>query len=324
MRKFRPLSRNMTREAWKYNGPIFDAHTHIRGIKEITEMIAIEDEYGISKQIGIVHDEEGFKAAKEQYPDRFVFADYLSLRDIAQYNVEPVLDEISKLLDEGYSLAKVWFGPRWRDFIENVPNDFRIDNPKLEPIFQTLEDDNIPLLIHVSDPDTYYGNQYKDHEKYGYKDDHLQELENILSRHPKLKTQVPHFGAQPEIHRLPNLSRWLDSFPNVVLDTASSRWMARELSKDVDKAREFMLRYSDRVLFGTDVFSGRGDHDYFSGRYIAQRILWETREKHTPLPIPDADTVDIGGTFINGLDLPLPVLRKLYWENANRVYASNP
>ncbi len=34
----------------------------------------------------------------------------------------------------------------------------------------------------------------------------------------------------------------------------------------------------------------------------------------------DAETVDTGGTFINGLDLPLGVLRKLYLENANRLY----
>lgn len=308
------------RDQWKYSGPIFDAHTHIAAIDKISEMTAIEDEYGITKQIGIVHDEDGFKAAREQYPDRFVYAKYLSLRDIAQYNVEPVLDQISSLLDEGYSLAKTWFGPRWRDWIENVERDFCINHPRLEPIFQTLEDDGIPIIIHVSDPDTYYVNQYNDSDKYGRKDDHLRELEDVLSRHPKLRAQVPHLGAQPEIHRLPNLSRWLDSFPNVVLDTASSRWIARELSKDVVRAREFMLRHSDRVLFGTDIFSGRGDHDYYSGRYVAQRILWETTERHTPLPIPDADTVNTGGTFIDGLDLPLPVLRKLYWENANRLY----
>ncbi len=310
----------MTRDAWKYNGPIFDAHTHIRSIEDISNMIHIEDKYGVSKQIGIVHDEEGFQAAKEQYPERFVFAKYLSLRDIAQYNVEPVLDEISKLLDQGYSLAKSWFGPRWRDYIENVPKDFRINHPKLEPIYDILEENGIPLIIHVSDPDTYYTNQYRDSEKYGLKDYHLQELEDVLSKHPKLKAQVPHLGAQPEIHRLPNLARWLDSYPNVVLDTASSRWMARELSKDIDKARGFILRYSDRVLFGTDIFAGRGDIDYYSGRYIAQRILWETVERGTPLPIPDADTVATGGTLINGLDLPLDVLRKLYWENANRMY----
>ena len=283
-------------------------------------MIAIEDDYGVSKQIGIVHDEDGFQQAKERYPDRFVYAKYLSLSDIARYNVEPVLEEISRLLDQGFSIAKSWFGPRWRDYIENVPKDFRINHPKLDPIYEALEDSGIPLIIHIGDPDTYYASQYRDSEKYGLKDDHIHELEDVLSRHLKLRVQVPHLGAQPEIHRLPNLSRWLDEYPNVVLDTASSRWMARELSKDTMKAREFMVKYSDRVLFGTDIFGGRGDRDYFSGRYIAQRILWETGERDTPLPISDADTLKTGGTFINGLDLPLDVLRKLYWDNANRLY----
>jgi len=283
-------------------------------------MIAIEDDFGISAQIGIVHTEEGFQAAKAQYSHRFVFAKYLSLSDIARYNVEPVLDEISKLQDQGYSLAKSWFGPRWRDYYEDVPRDFRINHPKLEPIFQALEDYRIPLIIHMGDPDTYYASQYQDSEKYGTKDEHLKQTEEVFSRHPKLKFQVPHFGAQPEIHRLPDLTRWMDKFPNVVVDTASSRWMARELSKGIKEAREFMLKYSGRVLFGTDLFTNRGDRDYFSGRYVAQRILWETNKLETPLPFPDADTKDTGGTVINGLDLPVSVLGKLYWENANRIY----
>ena len=309
----------MLRDAWKYRGPIFDAHTHIGAIEDISKMITIEDDYGVSAQIGIVHNEEGFQAAKELYPDRFVFAKYLSLSDIARYNVEPVLGEVSRLRDQGYSLAKTWFGPRWRDY-RDVPKDFRINHPRLEPIFQALEDRGIPLIIHMGDPDTYYATQYRDTERYGTKEEHLSQLEEVLSRHPKLRFQVPHLGSQPEIHRLPKLSRWLDEYPNMVVDTASSRWMARELSKDMGKAREFMLRYKDRVLFGTDVSSSRCDRGYFSGRYVAQRILWETGELGTPLPFPDADTEDIGGTFINGLDLPLPVLRKLYWENAHRIY----
>lgn len=134
------------RDTWKYTGLIFDAHTHIGTIENTSKMIAIEDEYGVSKQIGIVHNEEGFQAAKEQYPDRFIYAKYLSLRDIAQYNVQPVLEEISKLLDQGYSLAKTWFGPRWRDYIENVPRDFQINHPRLEPIFQALEDNELKYM----------------------------------------------------------------------------------------------------------------------------------------------------------------------------------
>jgi predicted TIM-barrel fold metal-dependent hydrolase len=171
----------------------------------------------------------------------------------------------------------------------------------------------------MGDPDTYYASQYRDSERYGTKDEHLRQIEEVISRHPRLKFQIPHLGAQPEIHRLPALARWMDEFPNVVVDTASSRWMARELSKDTEKAREFMLKYSDRVLFGTDLFSRRSFED-FSGRYVAQRVLWETSERGTPLPFPDADTKDTGGTAINGLDLPLSVLGKLYWENANRIY----
>ena len=308
------------RDAWKYTGPIFDAHTHIDSIENTSLMIGIEEEYGVTKQVGIVHDAEGFHQAKERYPGRFVYAKYLSMGDIGHYKVAPVLNEISKMQDQGFSIAKSWFGPRWRDYIEDVQRDFSVNHPKLAPIFEALEDSDIPLIIHISDPDTYYANQYKDSERYGFKNDHLKELEEVLDRHNKLRVQIPHFGAQPEIHRLSALSRWLDKYPNVVVDTASSRWMARELSKDVKKAREFMIKYSDRVLFGTDIVGGRGGHDYISGRYLAQRILWETCEQDTPLPIPDADTVNTGGTFINGLDLPLPVLRKLYWENANRLY----
>ena len=304
---------------WKYTGPIFDAHTHIGTIDSISNMITIEDDFRVSAQIGIVHDEEGFQAAKERYPHRFVFAKYLSLSDIAQYNVEPVLDEISHLREQGFSLAKSWFGPRWRDYDREVRKDFRIDHPRLAPIFQALEDNGIPLIIHMGDPDTYYASQYRDTERYGTKEEHLRQIEEVIARHPKLKFQIPHFGAQPEIHRLPALARWMDEFPNVVVDTASSRWMARELSTDTEKARGFMLKYSDRVLFGTDLFSSREVSD-FSGRYVSQRILWETSERGTPLPFPDADTKDTGGTVINGLDLPLSVLRKLFWVNADRLY----
>jgi len=283
-------------------------------------MLQIEDEFGITAQIGIVHSKDGFQYARETYPERFVFAKYLSLRDIAHYNIEPVIDDIAKTKDEGYSLAKSWFGPRWRDYIEDVPSDFRIDSPKLEPVFQALEDNELPLLIHVADPDTYFELHYQDASRYGTKEDNLSQLEALLERHTKVIFQIPHFGAQPEIHRLSNLASWFDRFPNIIIDTASSRWMARELSKDAKIAREFLLKYSDRILFGTDLSANRGNLEYFGARYLAQRYLWETDVIGEPLPFEDVDTKDSGGTFINGLDLPLSVLQKLYWANAIRIY----
>jgi len=309
----------LTKE-WKYKGPIFDAHTHIGEPNTIAKMLKIEDEFGITAQLGIVHSKDGFEAAKKNYPGRFAFAKYLSLRDIAHYNVEPVIDDISRTKEEGYSLAKTWFGPRWRDYIEDVPVDFRIDSPKLDPVFQALEDHELPLLIHVADPDTYFKLHYQDVSKYGTKEDNLVQLEAVLERHPKIVFQIPHFGSQPEIHRLPNLGSWLDRFPNIILDTASSRWMVRELSKDAKKARNFLIKYSDRILFGTDLAAYRENTEFFGARYRAQKLLWETNIQGEPLPFEDADTKDSGGTIINGLDLPLSVLRRLYWENALRTY----
>ena len=303
----------------KYDGPIFDAHTHIGEADGIDRMVKLEDDFGVRAQVGIVHSQDGFLHARETHPDRFIFAKYLSLRDIVQYRVEPIVEEISKAKDEGYSLAKSWFGPRWRDYAEDYLPDFRIDSPRLEPVFQALEDNDLPLLIHVADPDTYFRLHYQDESKYGTKEDNLAQLEAVLERHPKVRFQIPHFGAQPEIHRLSNLARWFDTFPDIIIDTASSRWMARELSKDVVAAREFMMKYSDRILFGTDLSTNRDEAEY-RAKFSALRILWETKVRHEPLPFEDADTKDTGGTFINGLDLPLPVLRRLYWENAIRVY----
>jgi len=36
-------------------------------------MIAFEDEFGVTKQIGIVHDDGNFQAAKEKYPERIIW-----------------------------------------------------------------------------------------------------------------------------------------------------------------------------------------------------------------------------------------------------------
>ena len=315
----RPVARCCSTTEWKYEGPIFDAHTHIGEADAIGRMLELENQFNVRAQIGIVHSEEGFQQARERYPDRFVFAKYLSLRDIVHFNVDPVIDDISKAKDEGYALAKSWFGPRWRDYVEDFPSDFRIDDPRLEPVFQALEDNDLPLLIHVADPDTYFTLHYSDESKYGTKEDNLAQLEAVLERHPRVRFQIPHFGAQPEIHRLPDLARWFDRFTNIIIDTASSRWMARELSKDVVAAREFLIRYCDRILFGTDLSTSRDEAEY-SAKFTALRILWETSVRREPLPFEDADTKDSGGTFINGLDLPLSVLRRLYWENAVRAY----
>jgi predicted TIM-barrel fold metal-dependent hydrolase len=136
-----------------------------------------------------------------------------------------------------------------------------------------------------------------------------------------VKLQIAHFAAQSEIHRLDNLARWFDTYPNFNIDTSSARWVSRELSKDPKKAREFIIKYQDRIVFGTDCVTWRPERDYYEGRYLALRLLLETDVEHRPLPFIDADTVDTGGTFINGLNLPKDVLQKIYWDNLHQFFS---
>lgn len=299
-------------------------------------MVEVDQELGVKGQLVIVHQRDIRDTIAARFPGRFVFTKYLSMRSLFAYRIKEVVHEIEAMEEDGFSLAKMWFAPRARDFVGAKAEPINLRNPKLEPIFDKLEEKGHPLLIHVGDPDTFFATAYQDASIYGTKDEHLDQLEYLISKYPGLKFQLAHFGAQPEIHRLPRLALWFDKYDNFVVDTASSRWMARELSKDPERARAFLTKYSKRILFGTDgIFRQQseparriGKEDtlqprspYFV-RVLAQRILWETDKQSVPLPFPDADTEATGGTFINGLNLPIPVLKDLYWDNAHRLYGS--
>jgi predicted TIM-barrel fold metal-dependent hydrolase len=319
--RFSPLSEY----DWKYANPIFDAHTHTwDGYTD--EMVEVDDALGVKGQLLIVHQRDIRDRLATKFPGRFVFTKYLSMRSVFAYRVEEVVQEIEDMAEDGFSIAKMWFAPRARDFVGAKAEQINLRNPRLEPVFEKLEEAGHPLLIHVGDPDTFFATAYQDADIYGTKDEHLDQLEYLIQRYSGVKFQLAHFGAQPEIHRLPRLASWFEKYPNFVVDTASSRWMARELSKDPQQARAFLMKYSNRILFGTDgIFresSKPGEQSPYFVRVLAQRILWETDKRDIPLPFPDADTEATGGTFINGLDLPMKVLKDIYWGNAHRLYGS--
>ncbi len=323
---------------WKYLGPIFDSHTHIWNTSHIKEVLAEQTALGIKRQIVIVHSKEVLDKVVDWFPNDFVFAKYLSTADIIAFRIENIIDEIRSMRANGFSLAKMWAAPAWRNYIKAESGAFHLTDPRLRPLFETLIEEGFPLLLHVADPDTYYATTYENSAVYGTKEEHLHELEQLLISYPDLQFQLAHFAAQPEIHRLDNLAKWFDEYPNFVIDTASSRWMARELSKNPDIARKFLIKYSTRVLFGTDATLNRhvsqenrsvskrksfpkdSSFSPYMLRLIAQRILWETNERNVPLPFPDPDTQASGGTFINGLNLPEGTLENLYWHNAQRFY----
>lgn len=304
-----------------YNDPIFDAHIHVVDTDALDMLVDIGEGFGVKESLLICHSLEAKKYAEEKYPGRFIFAKYFSGSMRFGDGLESILKEIGTLRDEGYHLAKMQSAPVMRGRASATLEELRMDDDDMARMFDAMKDEGIPFLLHLSDPDTYYASRYTDTSVYTSKERDLRELEGVLKRHGSMKLQIAHFGAQSEIHRLDNLARWFDTYPNFNIDTSSARWVSRELSKDPKKAREFIIKYQDRIVFGTDCVTWRPERDYYEGRYLALRLLLETAVKHEPLPFIDADTVDTGGTFINGLDLPQSVLRKIYWDNVHQFFS---
>ena len=304
-----------------YTGSILDAHTHAIDEDGLDLLVDVQRKFGVSQAVLICHSLDIMKYANRTYPSRFIFAKYFSGSFRFSEGVEPMLKEIATLKDEGYHCAKMQSAPMMRGRASADPDLLRMDSDEMSCFFDALKAEDIPFILHLSDPDTYYATRYTDKKHYSSKDRDLFELEGVLRRYSNMKFQIAHFAAQPEIHRLDNLARWFDTYSNFNVDTSSARWMSRELSKDPKRARDFILKYSDRLHFGTDCVAFTPEREYYEGRYLALRLLFETDTYNEPLPFADADTIESGGTFINGFHLPDSVIKKIYWQNAESFYS---
>ena len=303
-----------------FNGPIFDSHTHIIGRDLVDIFVRISDNYGISKTLAIIHDHPDRAFAEEKYPNRFIFAKYFSGTSLRTESPNEIVREVEKMDEEDYPVAKAHFAPFWIHRSSETSEEGGIDSPRFDVFFDAVSDARVPTILHVSDPDTYYARRYSDTELYGTKEDHISQFERRLERNRDVAIQGAHFAAQPEAHRLSNLQKMLEQYPNLHVDTSSARWMARELGRDPEKSKQFFIDNADRIVFATDCVTRTDDASYYEGRHLALRLMLESDVKHEPLPFPDPDTSQSGGTFINGLSLPDKVLEKIYWENAQRIF----
>ncbi|MEM9589514.1 MAG: amidohydrolase family protein, partial [Planctomycetota bacterium] len=146
---------------------------------------------------------------------------------------------------------------------------------------------------------SFYGDQFPSREEL------LAARNRVIQRHPKTQFIGAHFANHPE--DLGTLAKWLDQYPNLWIEPSSR---IAELGRQPFSAREFMIKYSDRILFGTD-------GPWPEERY---RLYWrflESRDQNfrysekTPPPQ--------GFWRIHALSLPDPVLRKIYFENAAKL-----
>ena len=104
-------------------------------------------------------------------------------------------------------------------------------------------------------------------------------------------------------HDLPRLGALLDKYPNLYFDISAR---VAESAHTPRATREFLIKYQDRVLFGTD--NGMEAPMYQN----IFRVL-ETNDEHFYMPESEYHWA------LSGFNLPDEVLKKMYHDNAYRI-----
>jgi predicted TIM-barrel fold metal-dependent hydrolase len=207
----------------------------------------------------------------------------------------------------------------------------RVDDARFDPMWDVCGRLDLPVAIHVGDPEAFFTPIDRFNERYEELSAHpdwsfhgrdfpafadiLNARDRVFARHPKTTFVALHVGHWAE--NLEAVGRMLDRFSNVHVEIGAR---VGELGRQPRTARRFFDKYQDRVLFGTDAIPlGTETPQQVFGEDLYQiyyRFL-ETEDEYfdyAPAAVPPQ-----GRWRIYGLGLPEQILRKVYHQNAERV-----
>lgn len=213
-----------------------------------------------------------------------------------------------------------------------------IDDPWLDPIFERAGALQLPVFIHSADPESFWKPVGPNHPRFeelsvhpgwAYAGRPVPGFEALwtafvrrVERHPDTRFVGVHFGNRAEDPE--RVGRLMRRLPNLWVDLAAR---IPELGHhDPEALRRLFLEHQDRILFGTD-FAVVGPDAYMLGtlgedpatpdqvpEYFQACFRWLETDQRFPSMTPLQ-----GRHRIVGLNLPVPVLEKIYRKNAEAL-----
>ncbi len=192
-----------------------------------------------------------------------------------------------------------------------------LSDPSFGKFFAFANRTGSVMVCHVGDPRTSWdvstaspsairlGRVYADgflplDELYG-------EMEEVIDRCPDMKFILAHFYFMSDSYD--RVSRLLEEHPNVWLDLTPGGEMYVNFTKDPALWRAFFLRWSHRLILGSDHYpAGHGEV-----RYSLARSFLEGTEPF-----------DYFGSTITPAALPRSVLDNIYWNNVHSLLGAQP
>ncbi|HRI78067.1 MAG TPA: amidohydrolase family protein [Cyclobacteriaceae bacterium] len=304
--------------------PFIDVHNHqwVMPVQNLDNLIVEMD----SLNMGIMINLSGFRGkilewsldnVKNNHPNRFALFLNINFENLDDAGwPQETLSMMDEAVRQGVRGLKVYKGLGLTDK-DNNGNRIAIDDPRLDPIWAKCGELGIPVLIHSGEPSPFWSpkdkynerwlelkqepGRYRDPAKVPPFEQIMAEQHHVFRKHPGTKFINAHLGWFG--NDLERLGKLFDELPNVYTELGA---VLAELGRQPRFARQWLIRYQDRVMFGKDTYKMQEYYTYFRVLETEDEYFDYYRKRHAHWKM-------------YGLGLPDSVLKKVYYKNALNV-----
>jgi predicted TIM-barrel fold metal-dependent hydrolase len=180
--------------------------------------------------------------------------------------------------------------------------DEPLNSENMYKVYQKVAEYSVPVLLHAS---LINIPELQD------------QLDEVLSEFPEVNFIFAHYGntLMRGIH-LDVIAELLDKHPNLYTDMSHGSGITtyhRYLRQDLETIRNFVIKYQDRILFGSDLILAIGTNDF---DWLYERVRCEIdlcKKPEFTCEFGESDWVH------QGFDFDEEILRKIYYDNPKKI-----
>lgn len=309
--------------------PVYETHGHLGKFFNVKPDLVSKKltELNIKKfiNLSITTGEDFIKTQREFNDPRIVHFSTFNWKRLENVKddsfVQAMVEDLKKDIQNGSRGIKLWknLGLKLK---KPDGSRLKVNDPILYPLFELCQKHNLIISIHTADPIAFFKPNGQKNERYEEiirhpdwsfaskefpsRDTVLDERNALFQRFPNLRFIALHFGEYAESPQ--KVEKLLDENPNVYIDIAAR---VDELGRIPLRIKKLILKYQDRILFGTD-----GPPD--SGKYEIYSRFLETEDEYFDYYPENKQRK--GFWKIYGIKLDKDILEKIYYKNAEKLF----
>jgi predicted TIM-barrel fold metal-dependent hydrolase len=304
------------------NDPAFQAMLERLNLK-LMDILVMDDTHAYRKQLQS-QVEDGLALVRSSHGHVVLCTTFDPYKFDSPSFTADAIQQLDRDFADGAVAVKIWknIGMEIKD---RSGNYIMADDEKFEPIYQDIAAHGKTLIAHQAEPNVAWGPPDPADPSWSYYQENpqwyvggragfpskqmiLAARDRVLEKNPKLRMVGVHLGSMER--SLDEIARHLDQYPNFAIDTAGR--MDYLMLMPHDQLRNFLIKYQDRVLYGTDL-------DVLPTANVPETLQdWQSTYARDWEFLATSDPMKFDGKRVLGLNLPPEVVEKIFRDNAKR------